>query len=101
MARSMLLRVKHESATAQHGHSDVSAHAGARGFFAQAYCAFGFVCDLRRCGCLNSDAEPVCRCTGQAAEEFRGFGANILVEAAKDAIFTPEDLHRIESAVAG
>src|SRR3954467_2719557 len=38
---------------------------------------------------------------GKLRKEFRGFCANILVEAAKEPSFTPDDLHRIESAVAG
>jgi putative ABC transport system permease protein len=38
---------------------------------------------------------------GKLRKEFRGFGANILVEAAKNESFSPDDLHHVESAVAG
>ena len=38
---------------------------------------------------------------GKLRKEFRGFGANIVVEARPGQSFTPDNLHRIESSVAG
>ena len=38
---------------------------------------------------------------GKLRKEFRGFGANIVVEAKTGGSFSPDDLRRIESAVAG